>query len=216
MNDAILADKRLVVLLSGRGSNLGAMLEAGLPVTAVLSNRADAAGLALARDYGIATEVLPHNGFADRSLFDQAMQQRIDHYQPDLVVLAGYMRILTDAFVLHYSGRLINIHPSLLPSYTGLDTHARALADGVKIHGCPVHFVTPTLDSGPIIAQAAVPVLANDTPDSLAARVLAAEHRIYPLAVRWFLQGRLHLDPQGRVNVLDTQPSEQGILLTEG
>ena len=207
---------RLVVLVSGRGSNLGALLDAGLPVVAVLSNRADAGGLALARERGIACETVSHRDFPDRASFDVAMRAAIDQHAPDLVVLAGYMRILTDAFVLHYAGRLVNIHPSLLPSYPGLDTHGRALQDGVKIHGCTVHFVTPQLDHGPIIIQAAVPVLADDDESRLAERVLRAEHRIYPLAIGWFLQGRLRITPDGRVSLTGGAQSEQCLLIRDG
>ncbi|WP_124949695.1 phosphoribosylglycinamide formyltransferase [Sulfuriferula thiophila] len=204
---------KLVVLISGRGSNLQAILDAGLPaeVVAVLSNRESAEGLRLAEAHGIATHALAHTGFASRAEFDQAMLQLIDNYAPDLVVLAGYMRILTDEFVQHYAGRLINIHPSLLPSYTGLNTHARALADGVKIHGCTVHLVTPTLDHGPVIVQAAVAVRSDDTAETLGARVLEAEHRIYPLAIRWFVENRLAVDACGKVNLLNGEGSEQSV-----
>ena len=204
---------KLVVLISGRGSNLQAILDAGLPaeVVAVLSNRESAEGLRLAEARGIASHALAHTGFASRAEFDQAMMQVIDSYAPDLVVLAGYMRILTDEFVQHYAGRLINIHPSLLPSYTGLNTHARALADGVKIHGCTVHLVTPTLDHGPVIAQAAVAVRSDDTAETLGARVLQAEHRIYPLAIRWFVENRLAVDACGKVNLLNGEGSEQSV-----
>jgi phosphoribosylglycinamide formyltransferase-1 len=191
----------IVVLISGRGSNLHSILKAGLTckVAAVISNRADAGGLQLARDHGIPTAVVSHKDYPDRAAFDAALAQTIDGYQPDLVVLAGFMRILTSQFVERYRGRLINIHPSLLPAYTGLDTHARALADGVKIHGCTVHYVTGDLDHGPIIAQAAVPVLASDTADSLAARVLREEHRIYPQAIRWISRGHVVLADDGTV-----------------
>lgn len=207
--------QRVVVLISGRGSNLGALIAAGLPVSAVLSNRADAPGLSLAQTHGIATEALSPRDYPDRTAFDRALSERIDHYRPDLVVLAGYMRILSDEFVMHYQGRLINIHPSLLPSYPGMDTHARALSDGVKIHGCTVHFVMAELDSGPIIMQAGVPVHADDSADSLAERVLAAEHRIYPQAIAWYLQGRLTVDAQGRVNVADASPMAQSVLMLD-
>lgn len=207
---------KLVVLISGRGSNLQAMLDAGIPVAAVVSNNAAAAGLRVAQERGIPTHVIAHADFASRLEFDRAVQQAIDAYVPDLVVLAGYMRILTDAFVHHYTGRLINIHPSLLPSFTGLQTHARALADGVKIHGCTVHFVTPALDHGPIIIQAAVAVEAADTVEALQQRVLAAEHRIYPQAIRWFLEGRLRIDDSGRVNLSSATASEQSVWMTGG
>src|SRR5487761_551358 len=188
--------KKIVILISGAGSNMQAMLEANLPcsIAAVISNRADAEGLSIAQQHGIATQVISHRDFADRAGFDAALAKIIDAYQPDFVVLAGFMRILTADFVNHYHGRLINIHPSLLPAYTGIDTHARALNDGVKIHGCTVHFVTPDLDHGPIIIQAAVPVLRDDTKQSLAARLLYEEHRIYPQAVRWLCQNQITLD----------------------
>lgn len=207
---------KLVVLISGRGSNLQAILDANLPaqIMAVLSNREDAPGLQHARACGIPAHALAHTAFAMRAEFDSAMMQLIDSYAPDLVVLAGYMRILTDEFVHHYAGRLINIHPSLLPSYPGLNTHSRALADGVKIHGCTVHLVTPTLDHGPVIAQAAVAVHGNDNAASLEARVLAAEHQLYPLAIRWFVENRLVLDDNGKVNLLNGERSEQSVFYT--
>ena len=193
---------KAVVLLSGRGSNLEALLESDLPVTfaAVISNRADAPGLDHARRHGIPALALDHRAYSSREAFDQILASRIDEAGADLVILAGYMRILSKAFVDHYQGRLLNIHPSLLPAFPGLNTHAQALAEGVKIHGCTVHFVEPRLDHGPIIIQAAVPVLPEDTPETLAARVLVEEHRIYPLAVRWFAQHRLVIS-DGIVNV---------------
>jgi phosphoribosylglycinamide formyltransferase-1 len=193
--------KNIVILISSRGSNMQALLDAKLPcrVAAVISNRADAQGLEIAAAHGIATAVVSHKEHADRASFDAALAEVIDRYAPDLVVLAGFMRILTDAFVERYRGRLINIHPSLLPAYPGIDTHERALRDGVRIHGCTVHFVTPALDNGPIIIQAAVPVLRDDTPQTLAARVLHEEHRIYPQAIRWLCRGQVRLDEQGRV-----------------
>lgn len=194
--------KKIVILISGRGSNMQALLEADLPgcrIAAVISNKADATGLEIAKQHGIATQVLSHRDYPEREAFDAALAAAIDQYQPDLVVLAGFMRILTAGFVAHYQGRLINIHPSLLPAYGGLATHERALKDGVKIHGCTVHFVTPDLDHGPIIIQAAVPVLRDDTPATLAARVLHEEHRIYQQAVRWFCNGHLHLGADGKV-----------------
>jgi phosphoribosylglycinamide formyltransferase 1 len=183
----------VVVLISGRGSNMGALLEAGLPVSAVISNRAEAEGLALAAGRGIATRVVEHRRHATREAFDTALAAEIDRFEPRLVALAGFMRILTPAFVARYRERLLNIHPSLLPAFPGLDTHERALAAGVKVHGCTVHFVTAELDHGPIVVQAAVPVLAGDDAASLAARVLQQEHVVYPRAVRWFLDGRLTL-----------------------
>ena len=207
---------KLVVLISGRGSNLQAILDAGLPVAAVLSNRATAEGLQIAQARGIPTGVIAHTDFSSRDEFDCAMLRAIDMYAPDLVVLAGYMRILTDAFVAHYAARLINIHPSLLPAYTGLNTHARALADGVKIHGCTVHFVTPSLDHGPIIIQAAVAVQSGDTVDTLRDRVLAAEHIIYPQAIRWFIEGRLLMDNDAIVNLCAATLSEQSVFMTRG
>lgn len=169
-------------------------------VAAVLANRPDAKGLEVAAAAGVVTRVVDHRLYSDRESFDAAMAEAIDAYSPDLVVLAGFMRILSDGFVAHYEGRLINIHPSLLPSFPGLHTHQRALDDGVRVHGCTVHFVTPTLDHGPIVVQAAVPVLDGDDATVLAARVLEQEHRIYPLAVRWFAEGRLRLE-DGRVRL---------------
>lgn len=190
----------VVVLISGRGSNLLALLEAGIPVAGVISNVAGAGGLAIAAARGVPTQVIAHNDFASRDAFDGALAAAIDALAPKLVALAGFMRILTPGFAQRYEGRLVNIHPSLLPSFTGLDTHARALAAGVKLHGCTVHFVTAELDHGPIIAQAAVRVREDDTPDTLAARVLREEHVLYPLALRWFLDGRLVLE-SGQVRV---------------
>ena len=190
-----------------------ALLEANLPcrIAAVVSNRADAQGLEIARTHGIETSVISHKDYADRAAFDTALAGIIDRYAPDLIVLAGFMRILTAGFVERYRGKLINIHPSLLPAYPGIDTHERALQDGVKIHGCTVHFVTPDLDHGPIIIQAAVPVLNNDTPQSLAARVLDQEHRIYPQAVRWLCRNQVWLDDIGRVAC--DLPQQPGVAL---
>ena len=190
---------KTVILISGRGSNMEALIAArdggALPVdiAAVLSNRPDAAGLATAAAAGIAACCIDHQAFAGRDAFDAALADCIDGFAPDLVVLAGFMRILGDEFVRRYAGRLMNIHPSLLPAFPGLHTHRRALAEGVRIHGCTVHFVTPALDHGPVIIQAAVPVLDGDDEATLAARVLRQEHRIYPQAVRWFAEGRLRL-----------------------
>lgn len=186
----------IVVLISGRGSNMQALLAAELPVAAVISNNPQAAGLTFAQAQGIPAHALNHLDFSDRETFDRALMEIIDTYQPALVVLAGFMRILSDSFVNHYQGRLLNIHPSLLPAFPGLNTHAQALQEGVKIHGCTVHFVTSQLDRGPIIIQAAVPVLPNDTPETLAARVLVQEHRIYPQAIKWVLQDKLNLTAQ--------------------
>lgn len=163
-------------------------------VAAVIANRPDAAGLAFAASHGIATAVVDHRQFPDRDSFDAALAQEIDSFAPDLVVLAGFMRVLTAGFVDHYAGRMLNVHPSLLPSFPGLKTHQQALDAGVRLHGASVHFVTSQLDHGPIVAQAAVPVEAGDTPAMLAERVLATEHIIYPRAVRWFVEGRLALD----------------------
>jgi len=200
---------KAVVLLSGRGSNFKALLDADLPVqfTAAISNRPDAVGLDYARAQGIPAITLNHKSYPTREAFDEVLAKEIDKAGADLIVLAGYMRILTKAFVERYAGRLINIHPSLLPMFPGLHTHESALDEGVKIHGCTVHFVTTELDHGPIIIQAAVPVLADDVPDTLAARVLAQEHRIYPQAVRWFAEGKLVIS-DGRVNVIDSDVSQ--------
>ncbi len=197
------AQKNIVILISGRGSNMDALLRAKLPcrIAAVISNKADAQGLEIARTHGIDTAVVSHRDYADRDAFDAALAQEIDKYQPDVIVLAGFMRILTDGFVNRYMGRMINIHPSLLPAYTGVNTHARALQDGVKIHGCSAHFVTPALDGGPIIIQAAVPVLHDDTPQTLSARVLHEEHRIFPQAVRWLCREQARLGADGRVSI---------------
>lgn len=184
----------VVVLISGRGSNMQALLDAGLPVSAVISNQSDAKGLETASARGVATRVIEHRAFSSREAFDAALADAIDAFEPRLVVLAGFMRILTPGFVARYAERLLNVHPSLLPAFPGLDTHARALEAGVKLHGCTVHFVTAELDHGPSVVQAAVPVLADDTEATLAARVLDAEHRIYPAAVRWFLEGRLRVE----------------------
>jgi phosphoribosylglycinamide formyltransferase-1 len=198
---------KLVILISGRGSNMQALVEAGLPVAAVISNRADAAGLEYAQSRGIATQVVPHRDYATREAFDGALAQTIDRFHPESVLLAGFMRILTADFVGRYRGRMLNIHPSLLPAFPGLDTHARALAAGVKLHGCTVHFVTAELDHGPIVIQAAVPVLPGDDEAKLAARVLAQEHRIYPRAARWFLDGRLSVE-DGVVRVQGGDPQQ--------
>lgn len=195
--------KRYVILISGRGSNMESLLDAGLPgvCAAVISNRADAAGLASAAGRGIATSSIDHRGFASREEFDAALAAEIERHAPDLVMLAGFMRILTDGFVRRFEGRLLNIHPSLLPAFPGIRTHAQALAAGVRLHGCSVHFVTPALDGGPIIAQAAVPVWADDDETSLGRRVLMEEHLLYPRVARWFLDGRLHLaDGRARLN----------------
>lgn len=180
-----------------------ALLEAKLPcaIAAVISNRANATGLEVAQTHGIPTLVVAHRDYADRDVFDAALAKTIDTYQPDFIVLAGFMRILTATFVHRYHGKLINIHPSLLPAYSGMHTHARALQDGVKIHGCTVHFVTPDLDHGPIIIQAAVPVLSGDTEQTLSQRVLHEEHRIYPQALRWLCNDQVILNDQGKVTL---------------
>lgn len=190
--------KNIVILISGAGSNMAALIRAsvqehwqerlGARVVVVISNKADAAGLALARDLGVPTEVLAHKDFASREAFDVALQARIDAHSPALVVLAGFMRILTPAFVAHYRGRLLNIHPSLLPAFTGLDTHRRAIEAGCTVAGATVHQVTAELDHGDILAQAVVPVLPCDSAETLAARVLAQEHLLYPQAVRELLK----------------------------
>jgi phosphoribosylglycinamide formyltransferase 1 len=192
--------QRIVILVSGRGSNAQAIVQRcaaeGWPaqVVAVVGNRPGAAAFDFAAQHGIATALVDHTLHASREAFDAELARVIDSHAPDLVLLAGFMRILSDGFVQHYAGRLLNIHPSLLPAFAGLHTHRRAIEAGCKLAGATVHFVTPTLDHGPIIAQAVVPVLAGDTPEALSDRVLAAEHRLYPLAVRWFVQGALRLE----------------------
>jgi phosphoribosylglycinamide formyltransferase 1 len=196
--------KRIVILISGRGSNMEAIMRTAaaerwpFQIAAVISNKPTAAGLEVARAAGIPVAIVNHRDYPDREQFDAALASVIDQYQPDLVVLAGFMRILTEGFVNHFAGRLINIHPSLLPSFTGLDTHQRAIDAGVKFHGATVHFVTAELDHGPIIAQAVVPVHDDDDEAILAARVLEQEHLMYPRAVRDLLEGRLVLK-NGRV-----------------
>ncbi|EHR72621.1 phosphoribosylglycinamide formyltransferase, formyltetrahydrofolate-dependent [Burkholderiales bacterium JOSHI_001] len=203
--------KRIVILISGQGSNMQAIALACAAeawparVVAVIANRPQAAGLVAAQALGLATEVLDHRAFDSREAFDAALMPLIDAHAPDLVLLAGFMRILSDAFVLHYQGRMLNIHPSLLPAFPGLATHRQALAAGCKLAGATVHFVTPTLDHGPVVAQAAVAVRPDDSEASLAARVLAAEHVIYPRAVRWFVNDRLRVE-HGRVQQLDGEP----------
>ncbi|QKT02762.1 phosphoribosylglycinamide formyltransferase [Ectothiorhodospiraceae bacterium 2226] len=200
----------IVVLISGGGTNLQAILDACAErrvharVQAVIANRPAAGGLERARRAGVPAQVVDHTEYSDRAAFDRALAAAIDAHRPGLVVLAGFMRILGDEFVAHYEGRMMNIHPSLLPLYRGLDTHRRAIADGQREHGASVHFVTRELDGGPVILQARVPVLSDDTPTSLAARVLEQEHRIYPQAIDWFARGRLRLE-DGRV-FLDDRP----------
>ncbi|MDG4595625.1 MAG: phosphoribosylglycinamide formyltransferase [Candidatus Contendobacter sp.] len=191
---------RLVVLISGRGSNLQAILdqagsgELPVEVAAVISNRPGVAGLERARNAGVPALDLDHKNFPDRPAFEAALIELIDRHRPDLVALAGFMRLLTVGFTNHYQGRLLNIHPSLLPKFRGLHTHERALAAGEIEHGASIHFVTAELDGGPVIVQARVPILPDDDPDTLAARVLEQEHRLYPLAIRWFAEGRLRQD----------------------
>ncbi|AMP10946.1 phosphoribosylglycinamide formyltransferase [Collimonas arenae] len=198
------AMRSIVILISGRGSNMEAIVRAAQTeqwparIAAVVSNRADAEGLKFAASQGIATAVVASKDYPDREQFDAALRVVIDGFAPDLVVLAGFMRILTAPFVEHYAGRMLNIHPSLLPSFPGMATHRQALMAGVKVHGATVHFVTAALDHGPIVAQAVVPVLEGDTEQSLEQRVLVEEHQIYPRAVRWFVEGRLSIE-DGRV-----------------
>jgi len=197
--------KNIVILISGRGSNMQAIVDADIPgarIAAVIANRPDAAGLAWAAARGIATVGLDHKQFASREAFDERLAAEIDAFQPDLVVLAGFMRILTPAFTARYEGRMLNIHPSLLPSFPGLHTHQRAIDMGCKVAGCTVHFVTAELDHGPIVAQAVVPVLDDDTETTLASRVLQQEHRLYPEAVRRFAAGELQIR-NGRIGGVD-------------
>jgi phosphoribosylglycinamide formyltransferase 1 len=208
--------KKMVILISGRGSNMAALLAAvrdgriAASVAGVISNRPDAAGLDLAAREGVATRIVDHRAHADRASFETELGEAIDALAPDLVVLAGFMRVLSAEFVGRYAGRLINIHPSLLPAYPGLHTHRNALADGVKIHGCTVHFVTATVDRGPIIAQGAVPVHDDDTEESLAARVLDVEHAILVSAVRWYCAGRL-VSAGRRIDVKDAVVGVQAL-----
>ncbi|MGB5261286.1 MAG: phosphoribosylglycinamide formyltransferase [Gammaproteobacteria bacterium] len=203
MHDPANAPLPVVILISGRGSNLQAIIncvQAGrlpIEIRAVISNRPQAGGLQLAAAAGITAEVVDHTHYPDRDAFDHALQQRIDRHAPRLVVLAGFMRILTPAFVEHYRGHMLNIHPSLLPAFPGLNTHRRALDTGVSEHGASVHFVTADTDCGPVIAQARVPIKPGDTEDSLAARVLEQEHRLYPLAILWYALGRIREDGGG-------------------
>lgn len=206
--------KNIVILISGRGSNMQAIVNAGIPdvrIAAVLSNSATAAGLAWAAECGIPTDSLNHKDFTSRNAFDQAMMEKIDAYQPDLVVLAGFMRILTPEFCTRYEGRLMNIHPSILPSFTGLHTHERALAAGCRVAGCTIHFVTPELDCGPIISQGVVPIFDNDTADDIAARVLKVEHRLFPQAVADFAAGRLKIEGNRVLNSRN-QPEDRPLL----
>ncbi|MEE2977628.1 MAG: phosphoribosylglycinamide formyltransferase [Pseudomonadota bacterium] len=207
--------KNIVILISGRGSNMEAIVRACQAegwsgrIAAVISNRPEAAGLKFAASHGIATAVVDHKAFPDRDSFDAALAQVIDGFSPDLVVLAGFMRILTAGFVTRYAGRMLNIHPSLLPCFPGLHTHEAALAMGVKVHGATVHFVTADLDHGPIVLQAIIDVRQDDTPDSLAGRLLAQEHTIYPRAVRWFVEGRLSIED----GVVRVSPDESQLVI---
>ncbi|MEP7299352.1 MAG: phosphoribosylglycinamide formyltransferase [Burkholderiales bacterium] len=192
--------KRIVILISGRGSNMEAIVRAcaaegwAARVVGVISNKPDAAGLEFARQHGIASAVVDHTGFESRDAFDADLARVVDSFEPDVIALAGFMRILTDGFVQRFEGRLVNVHPSLLPAFTGLHTHRRAIEAGCKLAGATVHFVTPELDHGPIIAQAVVPVLPDDTPAALSARVLEREHVLYPRAVRWLVHDQLERD----------------------
>jgi phosphoribosylglycinamide formyltransferase 1 len=201
--------KKIVILISGRGSNMEAIVRAGLPaqIAAVVSNRADAAGLKFSTQSGIPAQVVDEREFPAREAFEGALMSAIDRHSPDLIALAGFMRVLSADFVRRYSGRMVNIHPSLLPAFPGLHTHRRALQEGVKLHGCTVHFVTPQVDHGPIIIQAAVPVRVGDTEATLAARVLQQEHRIYARAIRWFVEGRLAVE-NGQVRVSGPEASQ--------
>jgi phosphoribosylglycinamide formyltransferase-1 len=207
----------IVILISGRGSNMEAIVRAAqneawpAQISAVISNRPDAAGLDFARSHGIPVASLDHRQFPNRAAFDAELVKLIDSYKPDLVVLAGFMRILTGEFVNHYEGRLLNIHPSLLPLFPGLATHEQALEAGVKEHGATVHFVTEALDHGPMVIQASVPVFPDDTADTLAHRVLKQEHIIYPRAVRWFIDNRISID-QNRVLI---SPPESQLLVSQ-
>jgi len=209
--------KTIVVLLSGRGTNMSALAQAmrderwPASISCVIADRPQAAGLQRAAGLGLPTRVVDHRDFERREDFERALRDAIDVYRPDLVVLAGFMRVLGALFVEHYRGRLLNIHPSLLPAFPGLATHRRALQAGVAVHGATVHFVGTEVDDGPIVAQAAVPVLADDDEQALAARVLAAEHRLYPMAVRWFVEGRLRIDGT-LVRLAEPGPGETRLL----
>jgi phosphoribosylglycinamide formyltransferase-1 len=207
----------IVILISGRGSNMKAIVKAAAEgriagrVAAVISNRPDVKGLMFAEQAGIPTACVDHRDFADRAAFDQALMAQIDRHDPAAVVLAGFMRVLSPDFVDHYAGRLVNIHPSLLPAFVGLHTHARAIEAGVKWHGCTVHFVTADLDCGPIIIQGVVPVLSDDDEARLAERVLGIEHRIYPQALDWLVRGRL-LVVDGLVKVIGDESVQQSVM----
>jgi phosphoribosylglycinamide formyltransferase-1 len=203
--------QRIVILISGRGSNMEAIVRACATdtwparIAAVIADRTEAAGLHFAAANGISTAIVDFRQFARRDDFDAELQRAVDAHEPDLVVLAGFMRVLGHAFVSHFAGRLLNIHPSLLPAFPGLHTHRRAIAAGCRLAGATVHFVTPELDHGPIVIQSAVPVRSEDTEATLAARILMTEHRIYPLALRWFVGGRLNVDGE-RVIQIDGEP----------
>lgn len=215
----------IVILISGSGSNMQAIIDAvdsgEIPghISAVISNRPDAFGLERAQAAGILTEIVDHTEFKSREIFDLNLIRKIDEFEPDLVILAGFMRILTPDFVRRYSGKLINIHPSLLPKYQGLHTHRRAIEAGDSEHGASVHFVTEELDGGPVFIQASVPVKEGDTPELLAKRVLIQEHKIFPIAVKWFMEGRVQLENgiphmdgvslEGRIPRLQSEPSEE-------
>lgn len=206
--------KSAVILISGRGSNMRALVEAktGIEVRGIVSNRADAAGLEWAGAQGLATRVVDHRGFATREAFDAALAEAIEAWSPDLILLAGFMRIFTPGFIARFPRRILNIHPSLLPAFPGLHTHRQALAAGVKVHGATVHVVTATLDNGPIVIQGAVAVMAEYTEETLAERVLRVEHRIYPQAVRWFAEGRIEFIGDGVVQVRDTGVSSDTVV----
>ncbi|MET0067738.1 MAG: phosphoribosylglycinamide formyltransferase [Candidatus Thiodiazotropha sp.] len=216
---SVLPQLNLVVLISGSGSNLQAIIDAAakgalaVRIAAVISNRPDVKGLERAHKAGIETCVLNHQDYPDRNAYDQALMETIDRYEPGLVVLAGFMRILTEAFVRHYAGRMLNIHPSLLPKYTGLHTHRRAIEAGDRLHGASIHFVTEKLDGGPLIAQAQVPVEPADDEQRLAARVLEREHQLYPLTIRWFAEQRLAMNEMGEV-ILDGQRLERPVVFS--
>lgn len=205
--------KKIVILISGRGSNMEAIAAAcsaerwPAEIACVISSKPEAAGLAVASRAGILTAVVDAGGASDRGAFEADLAARIDEHRPDCIVLAGFMRVLSETFVNRYAGRMLNIHPSLLPAFPGLDTHRRALAAGVRAHGATVHFVGPVVDAGAIVAQAIVPVVATDTHETLAARVLAAEHRLYPRAIGWFLTGQATLI-SGRVHLSDAAQSQ--------
>ena len=210
--------KRIVVLASGRGSNLDALLTAGIAAqfVAVIANRPNAGALTLAAARNIPAITLDHTQFPDRENFDTALANEIDRHAPDIVLLAGFMRVLTAGFVNRYRGQLVNIHPSLLPAFPGLNTHQRALTAGVRIHGCTVHYVTPELDHGPIIIQAAVAVQPGDDAGTLAARVLRQEHRIYPMALRWLVEERLQLSGDGTVFLMGASSPDEALISPGG